>query len=134
MGNLSDPECHSFLSDYFIGASSLSIKMKRSLEWKAHINTRKLHWNISTITDIFLDQKIVNVCEHMVKIVPCDNQVVLSLLCVHIHLLSSDQQRHLWLPKHFSEVSMCLCVPFIQISPHFFGKSFLFLFLFLCYL
>ena len=38
--------------------------------WKAHINTRKLNWNISTITDVFLDQKRVNVCEHMIKTAP----------------------------------------------------------------
>ena len=25
--------------------------------WKAHINTRKLHWNVLRITDIFLNQK-----------------------------------------------------------------------------
>ena len=35
-------------------------------EWKAHINTWKLSWNISIITNVFLDQKIVNVCEHTV--------------------------------------------------------------------
>ena len=32
-----------------------------------------------------------------------------------------------------SQFSMCLCVPFTQRSLHFFSKSFLFLFLFLCY-
>ena len=34
---------------------------------KAHTNTWKLNWNISTITDIFLDQKRVNVYKHTVK-------------------------------------------------------------------
>ena len=34
---------------------------------KAHTNTRKLIRNISTVTDVFLNQKRVNVCEHMVK-------------------------------------------------------------------
>ena len=29
--------------------------------WKANINTQKLNWNILTITDVFLDQKRVNV-------------------------------------------------------------------------
>ena len=37
---------------------------------KAHTTTRKLIWNISTITHVFLNQKRVNVCEHMVKTVP----------------------------------------------------------------
>ena len=54
---------------------------------KAHTNTQKLNWNVSTITDVLLDQKRVNVCEHMVKTVP-------SLSCVHIYLFSFDQKRH----------------------------------------
>ena len=37
---------------------------------EAHTNTRKLNWYISTIADVFLDQKRVNVCEHMVKMAP----------------------------------------------------------------
>ena len=68
------------------------------------------------MTDVFLSQKRVNVCELTVK-----------TECVHIHLFSSDQERHLWSSKH-----MCLSVPFIR-RPHFFGNSFLFLFLLLCY-
>ena len=51
-------------------------------------------------------------------------QVVLSLPWVHIYLLSSDQEIHLWSLKRFS--SMCLCVHFVQRSLHSFGKSFLF--------
>ena len=37
--------------------------------WKAHADTRKFNWIFLTITDVFLDQKRVNVCEHMVKMV-----------------------------------------------------------------
>ena len=37
---------------------------------KAHINTQKLNWNILMITDIFLNQKRVNVCEHTVRSCP----------------------------------------------------------------
>ena len=33
-------------------------------------NTQKLNRNILTIIDDFLDQNRVNVCEHMVKMVP----------------------------------------------------------------
>ena len=40
---------------------------------KKHVNTQKFHWNVSTITDVFLHQKRVNVCEHMVKMVSHDN-------------------------------------------------------------
>ena len=57
--------------------------------------------------------------------------VVPSLLCIHMHLLSSDWKRHLWSSKCFSKASVCLCLPFIWRSLHFFDKSFLFLFLFL---
>ena len=42
---------------------TLTEKTKRSLD----INKPKLKWNISTITDAFLDQNRVNVCEHKVK-------------------------------------------------------------------
>ena len=34
---------------------------------KAHTNTWKLIRNILTVTNVFLNQKRVNVCEHMVK-------------------------------------------------------------------
>ena len=39
---------------------------------KAHTNTWKLILYILTITDVFLNQKRVNVCEHRVKMVPCE--------------------------------------------------------------
>jgi hypothetical protein len=32
--------------------------------------THKLLWYVLTITDVFLNQKRVNVCEHMVKTMP----------------------------------------------------------------
>ena len=50
---------------------------------------------------------------------------------VHIHLLSPDREGHLWLPKYIFQVSVCLCLTFIQRSLNFFGKSFPFLFLFI---
>ena len=34
--------------------------------------------------------------------------VLPSLLCVHIHLLSSDRERHLWSSKSFNQASVCL--------------------------
>ena len=42
--------------------------------WKAQINKPKLNWYVSTITDVFLIQKRVNVGEHTIKMA--------SLLCV----------------------------------------------------
>ena len=47
--------------------------------------------------------------------------VASSLLCVHIRLVSSDWERHLWLSKRFGYGFMCLCVPFIRRSLHFFS-------------
>jgi hypothetical protein len=40
--------------------------MKRSPD-ERHTSTEKLNINVLTITDVFLDQKRVNACEHMVK-------------------------------------------------------------------
>ena len=43
--------------------------------------------------------------------------MVPSSPCVHIHLLFSDQERHLWLSKCFSQASVCLCAFYQEISP-----------------
>ena len=67
-----------------------------------------------TITDVFLDQKRVNVCEYVVP----------SLLHVYIHLLSSDRERHLWSFKYFNQVSLCLYVTFVQRFLHFLVRVF----------
>ena len=56
-------------------------KNKETSGLNAYTNTWKLDWNILTITDVFLDQKRVNICEHAVK---------MAVTCVHIHLISSD--------------------------------------------
>ena len=40
---------------------------------KAHSNTRKHIRDILTITNVFLDQKRVNVCEHTVKMAPSES-------------------------------------------------------------
>ena len=44
--------------------------MKRSLGRKAQINVRKLNCYVLTITDVFFNQKRINVWEHTVKIAP----------------------------------------------------------------
>ena len=41
--------------------------------WKAQINqkrTQKLNWYVSTFTEVFLNQKRINVCEHTLKMAP----------------------------------------------------------------
>ena len=40
---------------------------------KAHTNTQKLILFILTIIDVFLNQKRVNLYEHMVKLAPCES-------------------------------------------------------------
>ena len=40
---------------------------------KAHTNTRKLNRNILTVTAVFLNQKRVNVYEHMTKMVSLES-------------------------------------------------------------
>ena len=107
--------------------------------------------NISAITEVFLDQKrsskhspgiSIQFSFHPLYSSPLSvlqpsswhlsaTHVAPSSTCVHIYLLFSDWERHLWSSKCFSEASMCLCVPYIQRYLQFFGKSFLFLFLFL---
>ena len=46
------------------GMGKLLPKIEEVSRGKAHTNTRNLIRNISTITDVFLNQKRVNVCEH----------------------------------------------------------------------
>ena len=81
--------------------------MKRFSD-KRHPNTWMLNWNVSMITDVFLDQNRVNVCEHTVKTTP------------YSLLIEKDVCEY----QNFSvEASMCLCVPFIRISLQFLCKS-----------
>ena len=77
----------------------------------------KLNWYISTITDVFLNQKRVNVFKHTVKMAPCD---------CFIHTVFSHTFALLWLRKTSVIVKMyyeCLFVPVICRSLHFFGVS-----------
>ena len=45
---------------------------------KAHANTRKLNRNILTVTAVFLNQKRMNVCEHISKMGSLESFVYLS--------------------------------------------------------
>ena len=57
---------------------------------KAHTNTWKLNWNVLRITDVFLDQKRVNVSFLIEKdICDCQN-ISIKLLCVCVCLSSGD--------------------------------------------
>ena len=45
-------------------------------EWKAHTNTRKLHSNLSTLTDVFPNQTRINVYEYTEKTAPRELQII----------------------------------------------------------
>jgi hypothetical protein len=57
---------------YGKGKGKLLLKIEEISGGKEHTNTWKLIQDILMITDVFLNQKRVNVCEHMVKMVSCD--------------------------------------------------------------
>ena len=101
----------------------LVLKNEEISERKAHTNTWKLNWNILTITDVFLDEKRVNVCENMVKMAPHESEKLLDgtffTVCSQTFIL-------FWLRKTSVIVNMfqlsfcvCVCVPFIWRSLHF---------------
>ena len=93
---------------------------------KAHTNTWKLNWNVLTITGVFLDQKRINVCEHMVNTVSHSHDAVFTI-CSHIFNL-------FWLRK------ISVIIKIFQISFHVFVCAFppeislIFLSHILCYL
>ena len=43
-------------------------KIEEISNGKAHTNTQKIIHNISMVTDVFLNQKRVNICDHTTKI------------------------------------------------------------------
>ena len=81
--------------------------------WKAHTNTLKLNWNILRITDVFLNQKRVNVYEHRVK--EKLSHGAAFTMCSHTFTI-------LLLRKTSVIVSifhLIFCVPFVWRSLHF---------------
>ena len=93
----------------------------------AHTNTWKLNWNVSTITDVFLDQKRVNVCEHTVKTASCGT---VFTMCSYSLLIKKDICDR----QNISVKLPCVCVSFVRRSLHFFlvGRVSSFFSYFLC--
>ena len=52
---------------YGKGKGKLLPKIEEITVRKAHANTRKLNRNILMVTDIFLNQRRINIYEHMTK-------------------------------------------------------------------
>ena len=88
-------------------------KNKEISEW---INTWKLEWYISVITDAFLDQKRINVCEHMVA-------------RSHIFTLFWSRKASVIAEKYHSSFRVFVCDFHLEICS-FFDKNFPFLFKF----
>ena len=55
-----------------IGKEKISYWKNEEISGRKAHTKHKLIWNVSTITDAFLGQKRVNVCEHTVKNKPCE--------------------------------------------------------------
>ena len=79
----------------------------------------------------FLDHRGLSWSEESKCMWTCCKDWRQSLPRVHIYLLSSDRERHLWSPIYFK--FLCLCVTFVQRSLHFSGRVFPFFSYFLCY-
>ena len=76
---------------------------------KAHTNTHKLIWNILMVTDLFLNQKIVYVCEHMANF----SYFVLSVLWYFpFHVVSFQT---LWHSADMSQVGVASFSLFLTI-------------------
>ena len=124
--NLSGNLCHSSVRDIlilFLSFYSFYWKNYEISRWKSYINTCKLKWNFSIITDIFLRQKRVNVWEHTLK---------MALLCSHIFTLFWSRKTSVII-KTFQLNFHVFKWTFHPEIYSIFGKSFPFLFLFLCY-
>ena len=114
-------------------------KYEEISRWKAHISIWKLNWIILMIMNVFLDQKRVNICKHKVKMAPRESfkkvmfkkfeRGAVFTMCSHTFTLFWSRKTSVIVEK-FQLSFLCLCVSFIQRSLNFFGKNFLFLFLF----
>jgi hypothetical protein len=108
---------------------------------KAHINPWKLNWDISMITDIFLDQKRVSLLIRsegvslLIEKDICDHQnISIKFPCVYV-CLSLFWSRKTSVNVDMSQLSSCLFVcAFPPEISSFCGKSFAFLSHFLRYL
>ena len=61
------------ITKYGKGKGKLLPKIEEISGGKTHTNIRKLIQNILMVTDVFLNQKRVNVCEHMEKMASLDS-------------------------------------------------------------
>ena len=96
------------------GGNSNWKKNREISEWKAETHTWKLNWHVSTLTEVFLKQKWINVWEHTVKIVPCDNLgfPFYSYFCIN-HTLSYHMVSFVLLHVFF----ILLCIFILLLFP-----------------
>ena len=67
---------------------------------------RKLIWNILTITNVFFNQKTVNVCKHTVKMTWCHLHSIFTY--VYSLLIEKDICDHRNISNKFLRVCVCL--------------------------
>ena len=89
--------------------------------WKTHTSTLKLNWNISTITDVLLYQKKINVCKHMG-----------AFFTVYSHTFTLFWLRKTLVIVEKLQLNFCIYMRLIQRSLHFSVRVSYFFFLFLC--
>jgi hypothetical protein len=98
---------------------------------KAHINTQKLKWNVKMITDVFLDQKRVNLCsKNGTTFLYCSHGAIFTV-CSHTFTLFWSRKTFV-IFKTF-QLSFCVFVCTFDQEISSFFWCFLFLFLLLCY-
>ena len=101
---------------------------------KVHTNKWKLNWNVSMITDVFLDHKRVNVCEHTVKMAPHEIVPCGAVFTVYSHTLTLFWSRKTSVKIETTQLSfhvfMCAIRPEIS---SFLLRVFPFFSYFLCY-
>jgi hypothetical protein len=97
------------------------LKIEEIFRGKAHSNTRKLIQNILTITDAFLNQKRVNVYDHMIKMASQESFLKVSpggchLYRVFTYIYSLLIEKGICDCQNILNVSVCLCAFPLEMS------------------
>ena len=86
------------------------------------------------LTDVFLNQKRINICEHKIKMSARETDRWRHFYCVFTYIYSFLIKEDIWeCPSLSVKFPRVFFFSFIRRSLNFFGKIFFFLFKFLCY-
>ena len=78
------------------------IGIKVEISYKKCRGLYMKNWDILANTEVLVNQKRVNICEHTVKMAPHKSHRTLSLLCVHGYSPSFNRQRPQWMSKYLN--------------------------------